>query len=135
MAGMAGVALIIATMWAFFGIWIVFPFAGIEVGLLCYMLYRVSKNTYRTQTLSFEKDFVHIQSNHKATSPITLNRKDTHLEMSESPRDWYLPQLVLVTPDHHVPVGDFLNQTDRHQLYEEIKKMGIPAWRHHWWKH
>ena len=60
MAGMAGVALIIATMWAFFGIWIVFPFAGIEVGLLCYLLYRVSHNTYRTQTLSFEKDYVHI---------------------------------------------------------------------------
>ncbi len=135
MAGMAGVALIIATMWAFFGIWIVFPFAGIEVGLLCYLLYRVSHNTYRTQTLSFEKDYVHIQSNQKSSPTVTLSRRDTHLEMSESPRDWYLPQLALVTPEHSIRVGEFLNQADRHRLYEEIKNIGIPAWRHHWWKH
>lgn len=135
MAGMGAVALIIATMWALLGIWIVFPFAGIEIGLLCYLLYKVSHQTYHSETLSFEKDYVHIQSCRKYKKSITLNRHATHLEMAESPRDWYLPQVLLVTPQQRIAIGEFLNQADRHRLFDEIKKIGIPAWRHHWWRH
>lgn len=135
MAGMSAFALLIATMWALFGVWMVFPFAGVEVGLLCYMLYRVSHNTYQLQTLIFEKEAVHIQIGHKCTNTITLSRNDIHLQMSESPRDWYLPQLTLVTPENSVTLGEFLNRADRHLLYEEIKNLRIPVWRHHWWKH
>ncbi|GGF53285.1 DUF2244 domain-containing protein [Alteromonas lipolytica] len=135
MLGMAIIAFMIACAWAWVGVWMVFPFAGIEISLLCFMLYRVSLRSYHSETLSFEKDYVHIQRSTRQSSVITLNRNDVHLEMTESAQDWYLPQVTLVTPNHNIAVGEFLNQADRQELYREIKKMGVPAWRHHWWKH
>ncbi|MDC8830578.1 DUF2244 domain-containing protein [Alteromonas gilva] len=135
MLAMAIVAFTIASAWALFGLWVVFPFAGIEIGLLCYLVYRVSHQTYRKETIAIEQTHIHIQSNQRQSMCISLLREDTHVELAESPLDWYLPQVKLVSGDNSVAIGEFLNQSDRHQLYEEIKKLGIPAWRHHWWKH
>ncbi len=135
MLAMATVAFTIASGWALFGIWVVFPFAGIEVALLCYILYRVSRQTYQKETIAIEKTHIYVQSNQRHSTVISLLREDTHLELAESQLDWYLPQVKLVSGDTSVAVGEFLNQSDRHKLFEEIKKLGIPAWRHHWWKH
>lgn len=132
---MASVAFIIAVVWTIVGAWLVFPFAGIEIGLFCYLLYRVNLFTYSSQTIAIEKHHIHVQSSNRAMKSVSLLREDTHLELSESPQDWYLPQLKLVCNDKCIAIGDFLNKEDRQTLYETIKELGIPAWRHHWWKH
>lgn len=131
----ASVAFIIAVVWAIVGVWLVFPFAGIEIGLFCFLLYRVNLLTYSNQSVSIEKHQIHVQYSNKAVKSVSLPREDTHMELSESPQDWYLPQLKLVSAENSVAIGDFLNKEDRQTLYETIKDLGIPAWRHHWWKH
>lgn len=132
---LAIVGLIIPSVWAWLGLWFVFPFAGIEIGLVCIMLYKVSRQTYLREIISIESQFVHVQYEKKGTAARSFPVQDTHIELSESPQDWYLPGVYIVCGDEKLAIGDFLNHEDRMTLYETIKNLGIPAWRHHWWKH
>ena len=51
---MAAFVMSIAIAWSAVGVWIVLPFAGFEVGLLAFLMHRVSYSTYQKQiTVSY----------------------------------------------------------------------------------
>ncbi|WP_164084668.1 DUF2244 domain-containing protein [Alteromonas flava] len=128
--------LLIATAWAFAGAWVILPFAGLEVGLLVFIMYRVSQKTYRSETVKLCKDRIIVESqlSAKQRQRLTLPRRELHLEVEETEQDWQLPDMQLITPQQTLHIGKFLNLNDRKCLMEHLRNAGVPMCRTHWWK-
>lgn len=130
--------MVIAIAWAFVGAWVILPFAGIEVGLLAYIMYRVSHSTYRAEEIKITRSLVTLS---KGRLPLKrfkeqhqFARNDLHIEVIETENDWHLPDIRLVTPTKALSVGAFLNLSDRKTLSSHLRTCGIPNCRTHWWK-
>ncbi|WP_124749003.1 DUF2244 domain-containing protein [Alteromonas facilis] len=138
MLAMVVFVMFIAIAWAFVGAWVILPFAGFEVGLLAFIMYRVSQRTYHNEIITISADNVTIQrGQYPSTSfkeELTLSRNELHVDVTETEQDWHLPQIHFITPSKHYCIGDFLNLSDRKALVYELKGCGIPTCRTHWWK-
>ncbi|MBT0587469.1 DUF2244 domain-containing protein [Alteromonas oceanisediminis] len=138
MAIMVFFVMVIALAWGIVGAWVILPFAGIEVGLLAYIMYRVSQATYRSETVKVtanEVTYVRGKLSGKSQrSYITLSRDELHIDVIETENNWCLPDIRLITPEHTISVGSFLNLPDRQQLTDLLRDCGIPHCRTHWWK-
>lgn len=130
--------MVIAIAWAFVGAWVILPFAGIEVGLLAYIMYRVSLSTYRLEEIVITSEFITINRGRLPLSSfkesLQLKRDNLHIEITETENDWHLPKIAFVTPQQTVDVGAFLSLQDRKALTEHLQNLGIPNCRTHWWK-
>ena len=138
MFAMVFFVMVIAIAWAFVGAWVILPFAGIEVGLLAYVMYRVSQATYKTEIITIEPNTVTLVRGRiplkKFREKHQLLRDELHIEVIETENNWHLPDIRLVTPRLSVSIGSFLNLADREQLTEYLRNSGIPNCRTHWWK-
>ena len=56
----------IAIGWAVVGVWIILPFAGVEVVLLIFIMYQVSRSTYRWETIDIAPHTIHFYSSVRA---------------------------------------------------------------------
>lgn len=138
MMAMVFFVMVIALAWAFVGAWVILPFAGLEVGLLVFIMYRVSKSTYKAELITISKDAVTFV---KGRIPLKrfreehhFSRDDLHIEVIETENNWHLPDIRLVTTELSVSVGTFLNLPDREALAEHLRNAGLPNCRTHWWK-
>ena len=59
---MTAFVMIIAIAWSVVGVWVILPFAGFEVGLLAFLMYRVSYFTYQKQIITIHSDTVVFQA-------------------------------------------------------------------------
>lgn len=138
MMAMVFFVMVIAIAWAFVGAWFILPFAGLEVGLLTFIMYRVSKETYKAEmitisdkTVTFVRGRIPLRTLREEHQ---LARNTLHVEVIETENNWQLPDIRFVTPEISVSVGDFLNLPDREQLAEYLRNAGLPNCRTHWWK-
>ena len=138
MFAMVFFVMVIATAWAFVGAWVILPFAGIEVGLLAFIMYRVSHSTYRAEEIVITDSSVVLC---KGKIPMRqfrerhcFNRAELHIEIVETENDWHLPDIRFVTHSKTQSVGSFLNLSDRKALSSHLRQCGIPNCRTHWWK-
>ena len=130
--------MVIAIAWAFVGAWVILPFAGIEVGLLAYIMYRVSLSTYRLEEIIITSEDITVNRGRIPLSSFQeshqLKRTELHIEITETENDWHLPQINIVTPSKTLTIGTFLSLQDRKALTEYLQNLGIPNCRTHWWK-
>ena len=111
---MIAIVMIIAVAWAFVGAWFVLPFAGLEVGLFAFLMYRVSRYTYSKQVVFVNKNDVVIEEGFsKNRIRQVLNRKNLHVAYWESELDWELPRIALKNEHNELEIGKFLNLEDR----------------------
>ena len=130
--------MVIAIAWAFVGAWVILPFAGLEVGLLVYIMYRVSKSTYKTEILTISSSEVTLIKGRiplkKFREIYAFSRDDLHIEIVETDNNWHLPEIQLVTSNNKLCIGAFLNLEDRQKLASYLRSSGLPNCRTHWWK-
>jgi uncharacterized membrane protein len=138
MMAMIFFVMVIAIAWAFVGAWVILPFAGLEVGLLVFIMYRVSTATYKAEMITISDNAVTFVRGRiplkKLREEHHLSRNRLHVEVIETENNWRLPNIRLVTPEVTVNVGDFLNLPDREKLAEHLRDTGLPNCRTHWWK-
>ncbi|MBZ2163789.1 DUF2244 domain-containing protein [Alteromonas stellipolaris] len=127
----AVVVFTIAIGWAVVGVWVILPFAGIEVVLLIFIMYQVSRSTYRWETLDIEPHTIHFCTRHRTLS---FTRPSAHIIFTESENDWHLPIVTLADGEQRIVLGEFLNLEDRALLKETLDNEGIMVCRNHWWK-
>ena len=130
--------MIIAIAWAFVGAWVILPFAGMEVGLLAFIMYRVSQSTYKTEILTISASQVTLIKGRiplkKFRQTYSFSRDDLHIEILETENHWKLPEIQLVSSQHKISFGNFLNLEDREKLARYLRTSGLPNCRTHWWK-
>lgn len=121
----------IAIGWAVVGVWVILPFAGVEVVLLIFIMYQVSRSTYRWETIDIAPHTIHFCTRHRT---LIFTRPSAHIEFTEVENDWRLPTVSLVDGEQRIVLGEFLNLEDRALLKESLGNEGIMVCRNQWWK-
>ncbi|MGH1487479.1 MAG: DUF2244 domain-containing protein [Cellvibrionaceae bacterium] len=128
-------ALIIAIGWLMVGVWIILPFAGLELGLLSYFMYKVCYQNYRIQKITVKKDTVILEDGiHTATETHQFARPDCYLSVKTPSTPMESLELSLFSEAQSSPVGDFLNPSDRELARRLLVKAGLIECSTRWWK-
>lgn len=130
---MAAFVGIIALGWALAGVWVILPFAGLEAGLLAFLLYRVSCRTYQQQHINITAKQVRV-SLRRQHAPIHLDRSLCHVEFDDPHDNWHLPVIRLIDHQHFIEIGEFLNLDDRKKLKRTLEQAGLITCRRQWWR-
>ncbi|MGS2720343.1 DUF2244 domain-containing protein [Paraglaciecola aestuariivivens] len=127
--------MMIALIWTLAGAWLILPFAGLEAGLLAFLMYRGSLATYQKQVITIYPDKVIFQAGlyypqrvcsfNKASLLVTTTEADTPFEHS---------YMCLADGQKVVPFGQFLNQPDRLMALQHFKQAKLPILSNKWWK-
>jgi uncharacterized membrane protein len=124
--GIASFSLVIAIAWTLVGIWIILPFAGLEIGLLGYFLLKVSASTYQREVLYISSDVVRIEGG--KTFPRWRRDFDRgHCEfVIHNPRHSLSPLTIEIRRlADSLRVGIFLNREDADELADWIRRSGV----------
>lgn len=121
-----GMTLAIAMGWTMMGLWVVLPFAGLEVTLLALLMHRVSRSTYRQQVITFEADRVVIESGiHVPRRRWVFARSDAFMTLVNAGHPLGTDTMSLSDTSNKVEIGDFLNQKDKKLLLRALAATGI----------
>ena len=132
---MVVLVMVIAVGWTLSGAWVILPFAGLEVGLFAYFMYRVCKQGFAQQIITISENFVLIESGiQRREVARTYNRDLLSFEVTETERDWHLPDIIVCLENYRLSIGEVLNQEDRMLLKDALKNAGLPLARTQWWK-
>lgn len=116
----------IALIWSFVGAWLILPFAGIEVGLLAFVMYLVSKNTYDKQSLIINEQYVCLSFGRQSKANQMLFKRDaTKLITYEVNHPEDVKELYLTQEHNKKRLGEFLNLEDQKVLLLHLAKYGL----------
>ena len=95
----------IAIGWTMAGAWIILPFAGLEVGLFAYFMYRICRQGFAQQIITITADQVLIESGiQRREVARTYHRELLSFEIKETERDWHLPDIVLCLDNYRLSI-------------------------------
>lgn len=127
-------ALIIAIGWFIAGVWVILPFAGLELGLLTYFMYAVCYQNYRVQKITIERDKIILEAGiYQAKYVQTFSRPDCYLSVTKPANTMEKLELALVGDGQSSAIGDFLNPTDREIARRSLVAAGIIECSNRWW--
>jgi uncharacterized membrane protein len=121
------VSFAIAIFWALQGAWIIFPFAGLEIGLLAYLSLKVSSDSYNKQVINIDSSQIHVEWGY------VYPKKHWFFERDQSRFVIYRPQhslsaCVVKLIDNEkrtVRLGERLNKDDVDELIAWIRDSNI----------
>lgn len=114
---MCGLSFGIAGVFAWFGFWMVLPFAGLEMLLLGAGLYICSRRACRREVVSVAEDTVEVAvGRDKPEQRWAFNRYWVQVVLSQSTIRGYPSRLTLRAEGREVEVGACLNNDERDNL-------------------
>jgi uncharacterized membrane protein len=132
---MAAFVMIIAIVWSVAGAWLILPFAGFEVGLLAFLMYRVSYSTYQKQIIIIDKDTLTFAAGvYYQKSHFTFNKHKLIVRTTEPKTDYEQTLITLEDELQKVVVGEFLNQQERQTTLAHFRKAHLYVHNDRWWK-
>ncbi|MCU5787340.1 DUF2244 domain-containing protein [Alloalcanivorax marinus] len=137
MALIAAVVFVVAAAWSAAGIWLALPFAGFEVGLLCYLMHRVCfRLSYLYQRITIEPGRVLIEQGVRGPPRRRweLSRPDAHLHVILPARSVDLMRLTLRDDRTGLEVGAFLHADAREQARRALRDAGLMETSDRWWQ-
>ena len=120
------ISLFIAIFWAIQGAWLILPFAGIEILLLCYLTYRVCASTYTQQVLKFSSEEILVETGR--TTPKFMwkfKRSESKFIITRPEHSLSAAKIELVAEDQCIRIGEDLNKEDIETLIQFILHSGI----------
>ncbi|MDP5032133.1 MAG: DUF2244 domain-containing protein [Paraglaciecola sp.] len=124
----------IALIWAALGIWIILPFAGLEVSLLAFLLYRGSRSTYRKQVITIDHRTIKFEAGITYPACFYLFAlEDSSLHVTEATLPFDFCELYIRDKNHSVSLGQFLNQDDRLLAISYLQQAGVYIQNERWW--
>lgn len=121
-----GTTLAIGVFWAFAGLWAILPFSGLEAALVAWVMYRVSRNTYRRQVVTLSNEHVLVQTGFRfPRRSWTLPRAEAHLTVTEAKHPLTPATLVIGDREQRIELGDFLNMEDKVLALEAFRQAGL----------
>ncbi|MEO0443014.1 MAG: DUF2244 domain-containing protein [Pseudomonadota bacterium] len=126
---------IIAFGWLLAGVWIILPFAGLEIALLSYFMYKVCYMNYRCEEIVIERDKVTVQAG--INSPkicYEFSRPDCYLVVNKPNKPIDNLHLTVKNTSNSVTIGEFLSPSDKETARKEIISAGLIECSNLWWK-
>lgn len=132
---MAALVLSVALAWAMVGVWIVLPFAGFEVGLLAFLMYRVSYFTYQKQIITIDKQTLTFHAGvYYPKRCYAFDKDKVAVDTIEPQTEYEQTHISLNDGRQKIAIGQFLNQADRLTTLEHLKKAQLHIHHAKWWK-
>jgi uncharacterized membrane protein len=132
---MAAFVMTIAIVWGVVGVWMILPFAGFEVGLLAFLMYRVSYSTYQKQIITIDKDTLTFHAGvYYPKSCYSFCKGKVVVKIIEPQTSYEQTHITLDDGQQKVVVGEFLNQQDRQTTLSHFKKAHLYVHNDAWWK-
>jgi uncharacterized membrane protein len=132
-AGMCGVCLTIAAVFAGLGLWPVLPFAGLELAALAAALWVVvQRNRYR-EVLEFAGERLRVEfgiTGEGARARCEWPRSGTRVWLERGPHGNSPTRLVLACGTAQLSIGACLTDAERAGLMKRLKELIHPAWTH-----
>lgn len=127
-------AMIVALGWLFVGVWIILPFAILELSLLSYLMYRVCYQNYRQQHITIERSNVTFYSGiGKRGQEYIFTKPDCYLAVTTPRKPIDNLELALKNESQTITVGEFLSPDDRAYARRKIRDAGVIEVSSRWW--
>ena len=127
--------LMIGIGWSLVGGYLVLPFAGLDVGLFAYFMYKVCNQTYEKQVITIGDEHVLIQSGkHCVERTVRLERPDAFILVAEPETPAEPIELSLSDSKSHFELGSFLSLSDKAEARTILKEAGLREINAKWWK-
>ena len=118
------IAFIISTYFALHGLWLIFPFAGIEVGFLFICLYLRMRANINTEVITFDKDTVLVERGYyHAEQSWKYHRVWAKIFVRSPAIRGYPKQVFIRSHGKELELGSFLNKNDKEQLIKDLKNV------------
>ena len=120
---LSSVCMGIALVCAWFGLWPVIPFAGLEIIALGAGLYVSARRSLEREVIDVDGGVLRVQKGRgRAEHTWHMERTWTEVVLRRLPKRWGETQLVLRSRDLEVTIGAFLDAEERSSLARELKR-------------
>lgn len=121
-AAVAVLTLLVAVRFILLGIWLVLPFALLEIGVLGVSLYLFERASRYSETIQIAPDSLLITTRNGVTTLREYRFQPywVQIALQLDPRDWYPSKLLLRSHGESVEIGACLTNADRKTLAATI---------------
>ncbi|MGR6034613.1 MAG: DUF2244 domain-containing protein [Candidatus Nitrosoglobus sp.] len=106
------------------GLWLVFPFAGLELLTLGIAFYLCAYRAQRCEVITIDQDGIEVFRGRKTTGETwRFHRYWARIRIEISPHTWYMSHLMIGSHGREVEVGVFLTEDERLHLARELQKI------------
>ena len=121
-ASLGVVCMGVAIAMAAYGLWMVIPFAGLEVIFIVVCLYLTLKRLSRQEVITVNKDAIKLEWGYNEPDKVVkLPRRWSSLSYRCTDNLFEVGELSLRAHGRQYPVGDCLNREEKKALYGELQ--------------
>lgn len=118
------IAFCISTYFALQGLWLIFPFAGIEIGFLFICLYLRMRANINTEVITFDKDTVVVERGcYQAEQSWKYHRVWAKIFVKNPKIRGYPKRVFIRSHGKELELGSFLNKKDKELLIKDLKNV------------
>ena len=123
-ASLAIIAFFISTYFALHGLWLIFPFAGLEVGFLAICLYLRLRDNFDTEVITFDDASVTIERGcYHAEKSWKYHRMWAKIFVKKPTIHGRPKQIFIRSHGKELELGSFLNKKDKEILIKDLKNV------------
>ena len=121
---LAIIALLISSFFALQGLWLIFPFAGLEVGFLAFCLHLRLRANINTEVITFDETSVIIErGSYHAEKSWKYYRMWAKIFVTEPSIRGRPKQIFIRSHGKALELGSFLNKQDKEILINDLKNI------------
>lgn len=123
-ASLGFLAFCISTYFALQGLWLIFPFAGLEVGFLFICLYLRMRANINTEVITFDKDTVVVERGfYHAEQSWKYHRVWAKIFVKKPVTRGRPKQVFIRSHGKELELGSFLNKQDKELLIKDLRSV------------
>lgn len=121
---LAFIAFCISTYFAFQGLWLIFPFAGLEISFLFICLYLRMRANVNTEVITFDDNTVLVERGcYYAEKSWKYHRLWSKIFVIQPVTRGNPKQVFIRSHGKELELGSFLNKTDKDTLIKDLKNV------------
>ena len=132
--GVCSFVFIVALFWSIQGAFLVLPFAGLDIILFAYFMFKINQEGLRKQLITIDSQKVLIQSGKtEIEEALILARSDIYVVVAEQ-QDKKTLGLKLSDSKSYCELGSFLTHSDKVETRKALKAAGLREMNEQWWQ-
>ena len=132
--GVCTFVLIVALFWSMQGAFLVLPFAGLDIILFAYIMFKVNQESSRKQLITIDSQNILVQSGKiEIEEALTFLRSDTYVVVAEQQAKKPLG-LKLSDSKSYCELGTFLTNSDKTEVRKALRVAGLREMNEQWWQ-
>lgn len=123
-SSLAFIAFCISTFFALQGLWLIFPFAGLEVSFLFICLYLRLRANIKTEVITFDETSVTVErGSYHVDKTWKYHRIWAKIHVKKPLRYGHQKQIFIRSHGKELELGSFLNKSDKDILIKDLKNV------------